>query len=41
MRPIRRFRVSKGRSAGHFRSNVSRTHPLNVKVVPMRGGFRI
>jgi len=40
MRPLKRFSVNKRPSAGHFRRNVSRTHPRNMAVV-MRGGIRL
>jgi len=40
VRPVKRFGVSKGRSAGKFRRNVSRTNVRNVKM-PMRGGWRL
>lgn len=41
MRPSKRYGVHKGRSAGQFRRNVSRTHPVNVRVSVMRGGIRL
>jgi hypothetical protein len=41
MRPLRRGGVNKGRSAGKFRRNVSRTHPRNVRGAVMRGGIRL
>lgn len=40
MRPLRRGNVSKGRSAGQFRSNTRRTKAANMKG-PMRGGIRL
>lgn len=40
MRPIKRFGVSKGRSASKFRHQVSRTKRPNL-VRPMRGGYRL
>lgn len=39
MRPLRRHRVSKGRSARSFKRNVRRTKAANVSV--MRGGWRL
>lgn len=41
MRPLSRGHVSKGRSAGKFRRNVSRTHKFNMRGAPMRGGIRL
>lgn len=41
MRPVKRYGVSKGRSAGKFRSNVRRTNSLNIISAPMRGGIRL
>lgn len=41
MRPVSRSSVNKYRSAGRFRGQVSRTHLLNVKGMPMRGGIRL
>lgn len=41
LRPSKRFAVNKGRSAGKFRRNVSRTHPVNMRVSVMRGGIRL
>lgn len=41
MRPVSRSHVSKGRSAGHFRHNVSRTKGANLRTAPMRGGIRL
>lgn len=40
MRPVKRFGVSKGRSARKFRRNVGRTKGANL-VMPMRGGWRL
>lgn len=40
MRPLSRKPVSKSGSAKHFRHQVGRTHPANVKPMPMRGGIR-
>lgn len=33
--------VHKGKSSAHFRHSISKTHPKNVKVRPMRGGWRL
>lgn len=41
MRPVRRRGVHKGRSARHFRRNVSRAKAPNLIVAPMRGGWRL
>lgn len=41
MRPLYRSPVSKGRSAGKFRSQVSRTKSINMRGAPMRGGIRL
>lgn len=38
---MKRFGVSKSRSARHFRGNVGRTKAPNVSVTPMRGGWRL
>lgn len=38
---MRRRRVNKSRSARKFRRNVGRTKSMNMRVTPMRGGFRI
>lgn len=40
MRPVKRQYVHKGRSAGQFKRNVSRTKGANVHA-PMRGGWRM
>lgn len=37
----RRHGVNKGRSAGRFRHDVSKTHPRNVGLAPRRGGWRL
>lgn len=37
----KRFPVNKARSARSFRKNVSRTAAMNVRGVPMRGGWRL
>jgi hypothetical protein len=36
-----RGRVHKGRSAHKFRHNVGRTHGVNMKLSPRRGGWRL
>lgn len=40
MRPLKRKRVSKGRSAKKFRRQTSRTKVGNLRLAPMRGGIR-
>lgn len=40
MRPVRRVPVSKHKSAGQFKRNVSKTKGANLKA-PMRGGWRL
>ena len=40
MRPVRRARVRKSRSARAFRRQSARTKSMNLRM-PMRGGFRI
>jgi hypothetical protein len=37
----KRSPVNKGKSAKKFRKNVGTTHPKNVKMSPLRGGFRL
>jgi hypothetical protein len=41
MRNSFRRSVHKGRSAGHFRHDVSKTHRKNVAPAPRRGGWRL
>lgn len=41
MRPVKRYGVNKRHSARKFRHNVSRTHPINMRGAPMRGGIRL
>lgn len=41
MRPVKRYGVSKHKSARHFRANVGRTKAPNVTLSPMRGGWRL
>lgn len=41
MRPVKRYGVSKHRSARSFRRNTSRTRAANVNPAPMRGGIRL
>lgn len=40
MRPVKRFGVAKGRSAGKFRHQVKRTKGANMRLGQMRGGWR-
>lgn len=40
MRPLKRFGVSKFKSARKFRRSVGRTKAINMKS-PMRGGIRL
>lgn len=41
MRPLKRSGVSKHASAGQFKGNIRRTKAPNVKMGPMRGGWRL
>lgn len=41
MKQSRRFGANKSSHAHKFRRDVSRTHPRNVQVRPMRGGWRL
>lgn len=41
MRPVKRGKVSKYKSASKFRGNVSRTKRVNAAPIPMRGGIRL
>jgi len=41
MRPVKRFGMSKKRGAAQFRSRSKRTHGLNMRQAPQRGGFRL
>lgn len=41
MRPVKRYRVNKGRDARKFRSQSSRTKVANLRSSPMRGGWRL
>lgn len=41
MKPLSRHSVSKGRSAAKFRRNVGRTKKANLRITPMRGGWRL
>jgi len=36
-----RGRLNKGHSASKFRHGVSRTHGMNMKMSPRRGGWRL
>jgi len=37
----RRSHVNKARGARNFRHAVGRTHPRNMQMSPMRGGWRL
>lgn len=37
----KRGHVSKGRSAAKFRGDTARTHPKNMAMKPLRGGWRL
>lgn len=41
MKPVSRYSVHKGSSARTFRHNVGRTHAVNMRFAPMRGGWRL
>lgn len=41
MRPLKRGHVNKGRSAGKFRRDSSKTKGANVSKGLMRGGWRL
>ena len=41
MRPVKRSRVSKYRSAKRFRRNTMVTKSPNMSLQPMRGGWRL
>ncbi|CCH66548.1 hypothetical protein RINTHH_3930 [Richelia intracellularis HH01] len=41
MRPVKRSRVNKARSAGKFRKQVGKTKMANLRSNPMRGGWRL
>lgn len=41
MRPIKRYGVSKGKSARKFRHNVGHTKSINLVGPVMRGGIRL
>lgn len=41
MRPLNRKPVSKSRSARKFRAGAGRTKSINMKMAPMRGGWRL
>lgn len=40
MKPLSRRGVSKGKSAARFNGQSGRTKAANLKVAPMRGGWR-
>lgn len=37
----KRHRVHKGSSSGKFRHDVGRTHSKNMRLAPVRGGWRL
>lgn len=41
MRPLKRNVVSKDKSARKFKKDVSHTKAANLKINPMRGGWRL
>lgn len=41
MRPVARGNVNKQSQARNFRHNVGKTKSINVRGMPMRGGFRL
>lgn len=41
MKPVERYGVDKHSSARQFRANSGTTHALNMRNVPMRGGWRL
>ncbi|WNK14768.1 MAG: hypothetical protein [Microvirus sp.] len=41
MRPVSRHHVNKHKSARSFRGKVATTHPKNMSLRPMRGGWRL
>jgi len=41
MKPLSRNRVNKHKSAKRFKKNVSHTKAANMKLNPMRGGWRL
>lgn len=41
MKPSSRRHVSKSKSAGSFKRNVSHTKAANLRPTPMRGGIRL
>lgn len=41
MKPLSRKPVNKHQSAKRFKSHVGHTKAANVKVTPMRGGWRL
>lgn len=41
VRPLKRKPINKHKAAHGFRKSVSRTHPHNIKPMPMRGGWRL
>ena len=41
MRPLKRLKVNKGRSAGKFRKQSSTVKAANMAIKPTRGGWRL
>ena len=41
MKPLSRYSVNKNRSAQKFRKASGKTKAANIKVTPMRGGWRL
>lgn len=41
MRPVKRGDVDKASQARQFRHNVGTTKSINLRAVPMRGGWRL
>lgn len=41
MKPLSRHNVNKNRSAAKFRKASGKTKAANMKVAPMRGGWRL
>lgn len=41
IRPTKRKPVNKHKSAGKFRKHVGKTEMMNMRNVPMRGGWRL
>lgn len=41
MKPLKRHHVNKKRSAHKFRKNISTVKAANMRINPMRGGWRL